>query len=93
MLVTLGYAETVQSYESRQALMAKASQSSPSQDSANQRVQHWKLERTEQNEVNERGNEFGRGRKKETDKIKENEWKDGKNAQYSENYRKWYNQH
>lgn len=53
MLVTLGYAETVQSYESRQALMAKASQSSPSQDSANQRVQHWKLEWTEQNEVNE----------------------------------------
>lgn len=41
----------------------------------------------------DRGNEFGRGRKKETDKIKENEWKDGKNAQYSENYRKWYNQH
>lgn len=93
MLVTLGYTETVQSYESRQALMAKASQSSPSQDSANQRVQHWKLERTEQNEVNETEEMNLGGRKKETDKIKENEWKDGKNAQYSENYRKWYNQH
>lgn len=33
--------------------MTKASQSSPSQESANQRVQHWKLEWTEQNEVNE----------------------------------------
>lgn len=59
MLVTLCYAETVRSYEAanakatRQALMAKASQLSPSQDSANQRVQHWKLEWTEQNEVNE----------------------------------------
>lgn len=44
MLVTLGYAETVQSYESRQALMAKASQSEGAA------LETWT---SEQNEVNE----------------------------------------
>lgn len=70
MLVTLGYAEKVQSYESRQALMAKASQS---EGAALETWTDW----TKWSEW-DGGNEFGRGRKKETDKIKKIEWKDGK---------------